>query len=60
MTNADIILNFARSHDNSIARKEFMTWYSQEFPNGSLGSIDITLQNLVKNGIPLRSGHGKF
>ena len=60
MTNADIILNFARSHDNSIARKEFMTWYSQEFPNSSLGSIDITLQNLVKNGILIRSGHGMF
>ena len=60
MSNADIILNFARSHDNNFARKEFMTWYSQEFPNGSLGSIDITLQNLVKNGILTRSGYGRF
>ena len=60
MTNTDIILNFARSHDNNFARKEFMTWYSQEFPNGSLGSIDITLQNLVKNGILTRSGYGRF
>lgn len=60
MTNADIILNFARSHDNNIARKEFLTWYSQEFPGGSLGSIDITLQNLVKNGILIRSGYGIF
>jgi len=60
MTNADIILNFARTHDNNIARKEFMTWYSQEFPNGSLGRIDITLQNLVRNGILTRSGYGVF
>ncbi len=37
-----------------------MTWYSQEFPNGSLGSIDITLQNLVRNGILTRSGYGVF
>ena len=57
---SDIILNFARSHDNNIARKEFMTWYSQEFPNRSLGSIDVTLQNLVKNGILTRSGYGMF
>ena len=60
MTNADIILNFARTHDNNIARKEFMTWYSQEFPNGSLGRIDITLQNLVRNGILTRSGYWVF
>ena len=60
MTNADIILNYARSHDNNIARKEFLTWYSQEFPNGSIGSIDITLQNLVKNGVLIRSGYGMF
>ena len=60
MTNTDIILNFARSHDNNFARKEFMTWYSQEFPKGSLGSIDTTLQNLVKNGILIRSGYGIF
>ena len=55
MTNADIILNFARSHDNSIARKEFMTWYSQEFPNGSLGSIDITLQEWNTDKIGTRN-----
>ena len=60
MTNADIILNFARSHDNNIVRKEFMRWYSHEFPNCSLGSIDIALQNLVKNGTLIRSGYGIF
>ena len=60
MTNADIILHFARSHDNNIVRKEFMAWYSHEFPNSSLGSIDITLQNLVKNGTLVRSGYGIF
>lgn len=60
MTNADIILHFARSHDNNIVRKEFMAWYSHEFPNSSLGSIDTTLQNLVKNGTLVRSGYGIF
>lgn len=32
MTNADIILNFARSHDNKIVRKEFMTWLFARIP----------------------------
>lgn len=60
MTNADIILNFARSHDNKIARKDFMSWYLQEFPNNSFGSIDVALQQMVKNGILTRSGYGIF
>ena len=60
MTNADIILNFARSHDNKIARKEFMSWYLQEFPNNSFGSLDVALQQMVKNGTLTRSGYGVF
>lgn len=60
MTNVEIILNYAYEHNKVIVRKEFMHWFTEAFPNGSVRSMDMVLQQMLAQGTLLRTGYGVF
>lgn len=60
MTNADIILDYAYGHNETIVHKELVRWFSEKYPNESVRSMDTALQRLLASGILLRTGYGEF
>ena len=60
MTNADIILDYAYEHNETIVHKEFIQWFTEAFPNESVRSMDTTLRRMQASGILLRTGYGVF
>ncbi len=58
MRNADIILDYAYEHNETIVHKEFVHWFKERFPAESVRSMDTTLQRLLASGILLRTGYG--
>lgn len=60
MTNADIILDYAYGHNETIVHKELVRWFSEKYPNESVRSMDTALQRLLASGILLRTGYDEF
>ncbi len=60
MTNTNIIRCYAASHGNTIVRKDFISWFGSEYPDGSVRSIDTELRQMVADGVLERTGFGRF
>ncbi len=60
MTNVDIILDYAASHEGTLVRKEFTSWFEASYPDGSLRSMDTELRQMVADGVLERTGYGRF
>ena len=60
MTNKEIILDYAGSHDGILVRKEFVPWFESAHPDGSVRSMDTELQHMVASDILERTGYGQF
>ena len=60
MTNVEIILNYAVSHEGILARKDFVAWFESAHPGGSVRSMDTELRQMVAAGVLVRTGYGQF
>ena len=60
MTNAEIILNYAASHEGNLVRKVFVAWFKSAYPDGSVRSMDTELRRMVASGFLERTGYGQF
>lgn len=58
MKKADIILDYAFEHSETIVHKVFMRWYAEAYPNGSMHSMEITMQRMVASGTLVKTGYG--
>ena len=60
MTNEEIILEYAYEHDKMVVRKDFMRWFKENYPGGSVRSMDMVLQQMVAAGTLVRTVNGVF
>lgn len=60
MTNAEIILNYAREHGGEVVRKQLMAWFADSYPDGSVRSIDTTLRQLLRENMLKKTERGVF
>ena len=60
MTNEEIILEYAYEHNEIVVRKDFMHWFKENRPNGSIRSMDSVLQQMVTAGTLVRTKNGVF
>jgi hypothetical protein len=60
MTNEEIILEYAYDHDEMVVRKDFMRWFEENHPDGSVRSMDMVLQQMVAAGTLVRTEYGVF
>lgn len=60
MTNEELILDYAYKHDEIVVRKDFMHWFEENYPEGSVRSMDMVLQQMVAAGTLVRTEYGVF
>lgn len=60
MTNEEIILEYAYSHNKRVVRKDFMHWFKVNYPHGSVRSMDAVLQQMVAARDLVRIEYGVF
>ncbi len=60
MTNIEIIRKYAFAHEGRVVRREFMQWFAEAYPDGSVRSMDMVLQQMVADGTLVRSAYGVF
>lgn len=58
MTNGQIILDYAKSHNRRIVRKEFMSWLQNSYPSASRESMDVVIHQMLRQQILNRESRG--
>lgn len=58
MTNSQIILDYAKSHNRKIVRKEFMSWLQSAYPSASRDSMDVVIHQMLRQQILNRESRG--